>query len=275
MNRPMSNTGIVYLMYHELQLPGRAPCQKGSGYVRYVIAEPDFRAQLSCLKNAGLRGMSVGEALDHPSITQAGTVITFDDGCETDLIAAAPLLREAHFNATFYIVAGHLGRRGYLSPAKLRELEELKFEIGCHSMTHAPLTNLDSRQLQVEIVEAKERLEQLLGKPVDHFSCPVGRWNQRVAELARQAGYRSVATSRIGRNLPGTNPFRLARVAVIRGISLADFNRLCHGEGLLVRQVQVALLSLAKNVLGHSYEKVRSVLLASSESFRNNRTFRR
>ena len=36
--------------------------------------------------------------------------ITFDDGCETDLLVAAPILRQAGFNATFFITWGRLGK---------------------------------------------------------------------------------------------------------------------------------------------------------------------
>ena len=46
--------------------------------------------------------------------TNRSVCITFDDGCETDLIAAAPVLRESGFSATFYLTAGFLGTPGYL-----------------------------------------------------------------------------------------------------------------------------------------------------------------
>jgi len=42
-------------------------------------------------------------------------------------------------------------------------------------MTHAYLTDLDDRGLQREIADAKAQLEEILGKTVEHFSCPGGR----------------------------------------------------------------------------------------------------
>ena len=50
---------IVYLMYHELEIPGRPLCQTEPGYVRYILQATGFRAQMQSLKNAGLRGVNV------------------------------------------------------------------------------------------------------------------------------------------------------------------------------------------------------------------------
>src|SRR5580692_38612 len=77
---------IVYLMYHELQVAGRSLCHGEPGYVRYVVPEPDFRGQMNWLQNAGIRGISVSDALRNR--TAGRIVITFDDGCETDLAVA-------------------------------------------------------------------------------------------------------------------------------------------------------------------------------------------
>ncbi len=257
----MGDPGTVYLMYHELELPGRDLCQAKEGYARYVLTEADFRAQVASLKAAGYRGFTVSEGLEGAGEKQPGVVITFDDGCETDRICAVPILQEAGFHATFYVVAGCVGRRGYLSVAQLQELADAGFEIGCHSMTHAYLPDLDPDGLRKEIGEAKGRLEQWIGGRVNHFSCPGGRWNRRVAEVARAAGYHSVATSRIGTNSHKTDRFCLARVAVLRGTSLDEFAALCRGR-LFLRRARDAVLGAAKSLLGNTvYEKVRSVVL--------------
>jgi len=53
-------------MYHEIELPGRPMCQSDLGYVRYIVSEADFCAQLQWLQSAGWKGMSVPEALKYP-----------------------------------------------------------------------------------------------------------------------------------------------------------------------------------------------------------------
>jgi hypothetical protein len=256
----MAEPRIVFLMYHELETPGRVLCQSQPGYVRYVLQAVDFRTQMGFLQNQGWRGVSVGEAIRFS--TDKTVAITFDDGSETDLLCAAPALRQVGFGGTFYITNSWLGQRGHLSPAQLRELSALGFEIGCHSMTHAYLTDLDEGGLHREIAEAREQLEQVIDRPVEHFSCPGGRFDPRVARIAAQAGYRTVATSRIQANSKSTDPFALGRVAMMRSTSLAGFGELCSGRGLWRARTSLQLRQAAKKLLGNSiYDRVRNALL--------------
>jgi len=255
----MPKGGAVYLMYHELETPGRSLCSEDAGYVRYAVREADFRQQLQRLAAAGIRGVSVSEDLECTHDGAGRVVITFDDGCETDYLVAAPILKENGFRAIFYVVAGFLGRRGYLTPDQLRALSLEGFEVGCHSMTHAYLTELDAGGLEEEIVASKNRLEQILGHRVEHFSCPGGRWNVAISDCCRRAGYRSVATSRIGVNRDGGNAFNLARIVVQRQTELTEFDLLCRGEGLWLPRAKQALLDGAKRVVGNSaYERLRA-----------------
>ena len=256
----MSAANVVFLMYHEIELPGRSLCRVEPGYVRYVVKESEFRSQMHLLLQAGWSGFSVTHAFS--ASRSSGLVITFDDGCETDLLAAAPILQDAGFSATFYITLGFLGRSGYLTPAQVRELSDAGFDMGCHSLTHPYLTDLDKKGLEREIAEAKDRLEHIIGRGVHHFSCPGGRWNERAVEVARKAGYLTLATSRPHTNSPVSNAFSLGRVAVVRGTTLPAFERLCHGEGLWRLALQDVLRDRVKTILGNSaYDRVRATLL--------------
>src|SRR5215469_9215237 len=174
----MGSAGTIFLMYHELGLPGRRTCRSGPGYLRYVVPVSDFRQHIERLAGEGWRGQNVTQAME--SFGDRRVCITFDDGPETDLIAAAPALRSYGFGATSYITVDYLGKPGYMSPAQVRELLKAGFEIGCHSLTHPYLTDVDDQRLGEETAGAKDRLEQIAGVPVNHFSCPGGRWNARV-----------------------------------------------------------------------------------------------
>jgi peptidoglycan/xylan/chitin deacetylase (PgdA/CDA1 family) len=255
---------MVYLMYHELELPGRGLCQSEAGYVRYVLRKDEFQSQLALLSEHGFRGVNVTQDRSDDRVGRAA-VITFDDGCETDLTVAAPLLLSRGFNATFYLVTGFLGRPGYLSAVQAKELAGLGFEVGCHSMTHAYLNGLAERELQVEVVEAKYRLEQVIGRRVDHFSCPGGRWSRKVARVAQRAGYRTVATSKVGSNSARSDRFRLARVAILRDLAPADFVRISGGRGLGLQRLTQSVRSAAQRALGDArYDRLRSALLGRS-----------
>ena len=260
----MTAPGTIFLMYHELEVPGRSLVQTAPGYVRYVLSTSEFRAQMQFIQSEGWRGVNISAALNHAPETIA---LTFDDGCETDLLYAVPILQEFGFSATFYITTGFLGKPGFLNASQLRELSGLDFEIGCHSMTHAYLTDLDDEELHREIAEAKTQLQQIIGRPVEHFSCPGGRYNERISEMARRAGYRTVATSRMQPNSARTNPFALGRVAVMRGTSPEAFADLCRGRSLRRQHFAFRLREATRRLLGNSlYDRLRDAVLRRQNS---------
>jgi len=256
----MAKHGIVFLMYHELGLPGREPCQRESGYTRYVVPQSEFRKQMQGLAEDGWRGVGVGKAIQ--SFGSKYVCITFDDGCETDLLCAGPTLKQLGFGATFYITLGFLGRPGYLSETQVRELHTLGFEVGCHSQTHPYLTDVDERRLHDETTGAKQRLEQIVGSEVEHFSCPGGRWDDRVLEAVKRAGFRTMATSRTGINYSKTDSFQLKRVAVLRTMNIVEATQAGRGQGLMQTRVKEKARELVRGLLGNStYDSLRSIVL--------------
>ncbi|HTT25176.1 MAG TPA: polysaccharide deacetylase family protein [Candidatus Sulfotelmatobacter sp.] len=256
----MRDDEVIYLMYHELEVEGRPTCRTGEGYLRYVVRQKRFLEQVRWLRSTATQGRSVTQALEKQDAGQV--VMTFDDGCETDLTVAAPILREAGFGATFYITLDFLGQPGYLTERQVRELNEKEFEIGCHSMTHPYLPELSEVEVRREIVEAKHRLEQITGRAVVHFSCPGGGWTRRAAEIAREAGYRSVTTSRVGVNRLDSDRFALARVPIMRNSPLSEFRDLCQGRGLRKKQLRNLLQTTVHGLLGNNlYDHIRSLIL--------------
>jgi peptidoglycan/xylan/chitin deacetylase (PgdA/CDA1 family) len=247
-------------MYHELELAGRKLCQSEPGYVRYILPLEIFRGQMSWIKQSGWRGLSVGEALHYPA--EPSVCLTFDDGCETDLIAAAPVLREFGFNATFYLTAGFLNTPGYLNGSQVRELDAQGFQIGCHSMTHSYLSDLAEAELEREVVDAKLEIEKIVGHAIEHFSCPGGRYDERTLRMARHAGFRSVAGSQFYANSSGTSPYELGRVAMLRNLTLEEFSATCQGRGLWKQRLQHQARRSMQRALGnHAYDRLRAVLL--------------
>jgi peptidoglycan/xylan/chitin deacetylase (PgdA/CDA1 family) len=255
----VSSNAAVFLMYHELELPGRPLCQSEPGYVRYILPVEDFALQMRQLKASHVQGVSVSDAL---KFSGPAVAITFDDGCETDLLSAAPILRDHNFGATFFVVTGFVDKPGYLSRSQVRELAALGFEIGCHSMTHPYLPDLDDAGLRREIAEAKIVLEEIVGKAVEHFSCPCGRYDPRAMQVARNAGFVTVSTSVPRANTAATDRFALGRVAIMRGIQTSEFRQLCRGESLWKMNVRGDMRDSVKRLLGNAlYDRLRSAIL--------------
>jgi peptidoglycan/xylan/chitin deacetylase (PgdA/CDA1 family) len=260
----MGTSGTAFLMYHELSLPGRSTCHREPGYARYVVPASDFSSHIKRLADEGWRGFNVSEAIQ--SFGAKKVCITFDDGCETDLISAAPVLKELGFGATSYITVEFLGQPGYMSHAQVRELQSLGFEIGCHSLTHPYLTDLDDARLREETAGAKDRLEQIAGVRVDHYSCPGGRWDARVRTAVQQSSFRTMATSATGLNFSGTDRYALNRVAILKGASSDQILRMCGGQGLLMTQIKERTRQAARRILGNKqYDAVREFILGEKQ----------
>jgi peptidoglycan/xylan/chitin deacetylase (PgdA/CDA1 family) len=245
----------IVLMYHQIGgIPGSED--------RYAVTSERFREQLAHLAAQGYEVVGIGQALARPETDRRRVVITFDDGTASDYRVAAPLLTQYGFGATFYAVAGWLGYEGFMTEGQIVELAQSGFEVGSHSMTHPYLNDLTGPALDAQIAGSKRCLENILGQAVHHFACPGGRVNSRVRAAVLAAGYESLATSRTGSVSPGSDRYRLPRIALYRHTALPEFARLCRGEGLLSRRLPEAARVAVRRILGNgSYDRLRQALL--------------
>ena len=58
--------------------------------------------------------------------------------------------------------------------------------VGNHGMHHRKWATLDNRELQEEVIEAKDRLEQIVGSEIVEAACPFGSYDRRVLRCRRR-----------------------------------------------------------------------------------------
>ncbi len=168
----------LYLLYHELR-------PEPSRYA-YVVPCTEFAEH--CRLYRELQRVPSGQFL-RPEVT-------FDDGNLSDYRYALPGLAEAGLHAHFFITAGWTGQRaGYMGAEELRALQAAGMTVGAHGWSHALLTACTDAELRTELVDAKARLEDILGGAVPTMSLPGGRANTRVLRACRAAGYTTIFTS--------------------------------------------------------------------------------
>lgn len=131
--------------------------------------------------------------------------ISIDDGHPSDL-HTRDLLREYGLRATFYIPARN-AERPTLPASHVRELGE-EFEIGAHTFNHVPLTRLPAAAAWREINDSKSWLQDLLGRPVDSFCYPRGKFTSRIAGMVEKAGFLGARTCLFNLNDFPADPFR-------------------------------------------------------------------
>lgn len=99
-----------------------------------------------------------------------------------------------------------------LRAGDVRALAAAGFEIGFHTLRHDPLPQLGDEALGRAMVDGRSDLEALLPSAVTMISYPHGKGDSRVADAAREAGYRFGFTALATGLRGGTDPLLIGRV---------------------------------------------------------------
>ncbi len=224
---------IPILVYHQI---AEAP-PKGSPFRSLYVAPGDFARQMAFLKLLGYKGLSMGDLLPYLNGEKKGRVvgITFDDGYQNNIANALPVLKKQRFSSTCYAVSGLLGQTNSwdkhlgIAQAPLMTEDDVRQwvvggqEIGSHTHQHLDLLGADDEACRADIALGKTSLEAIVGRPVDHFCFPYGRYEPKHAVIAREAGFKSATTTQRSRCHSQTDLVQLPRVPVLRSTSLPVF----------------------------------------------------
>ncbi len=131
-----------------------------------------------------------------------------------------------------------------LNESELRELAASPLvEIGGHTVSHPQLSRLEAGEVLREMADNRRRLEGLLDRPVRHFAYPYGdaaSCGAREAVLAREVGFQTAVTTRIGNLFPAhrNHPTALPRLRLFSDhecLGLVDFQRSGAAGALITR----------------------------------------
>jgi peptidoglycan/xylan/chitin deacetylase (PgdA/CDA1 family) len=140
-------------------------------------------------------------------------VVSFDDGYLSHYTQAARILRKLRWPGVENLELGDLRHKGGLTPTMVKTMIRHGWEVASHTLTHPDLTAIGPAKLRHELVGSRAELRRRFGVPADFFCYPAGRWNPRVADAVRRAGYRGATTEVPGLAQPGA-PYSLARINV-------------------------------------------------------------
>ena len=105
-----------------------------------------------------------------------------------------------------------------LSAAELKELAASPvIDVGAHTSTHPALSDLPAARARRELVDSKDELERILGRPVTSCAYPYGLasdYSDETLSLTREAGYRCACTAIPDVVWRRTDPFQLPRLWV-------------------------------------------------------------
>lgn len=146
--------------------------------------------------------------------------ITFDDGYRDNLTVALPLLEKYELPMTLFMVAGFVGKDGYLTSDELKFLAAHPLvTIGSHTFQHRHLTELSEDEARFELFESKKLLEEITEETIDLLAYPYGDCNAAIERLSEECGYAAAWSVWNGNN----TPFSRWRVPLGRNDSLPRF----------------------------------------------------
>jgi peptidoglycan/xylan/chitin deacetylase (PgdA/CDA1 family) len=204
--RDLLAQGPLILNYHKV---GLRPFR--TRFRSMYVSSHRFQRQLDELIEGGYKFTSLDTVIIAPGTANARqAVVTFDDGFDKTHRNALPIMESRGVRSIQFIVSDLIGRFNAWDIAKgdVREklMEKVQIEewlaaghdIGGHSRTHPRLTRIPARAAREEIAGGKKKLEDLFGRPVNHFCYPYGDWNEAVRDMVAEAGYRSAVTTAPG-----------------------------------------------------------------------------
>jgi peptidoglycan/xylan/chitin deacetylase (PgdA/CDA1 family) len=185
------------LMYHnfgEVPPPGDPE--------RLFVTEQTFRAQLDLLRRRGWRALSLAEfldVLDGAPAPRKSYLVTIDDGHESVLHIAAPILAEAGIPSVLFVPPGLLGGPVTWNPVYAAERLATKAEIatlagtgmvvGVHGYDHTRMFGMDDAELHRNVVLAKKEVAEMMGVEPVSFAYPFGTHDRAARRALEDAGF--------------------------------------------------------------------------------------
>jgi peptidoglycan/xylan/chitin deacetylase (PgdA/CDA1 family) len=172
-----------------------------------------FSRDLAILLTFGYKTITFKDIQNNHSLPDKPVVITFDDGYRSVYDYAFPKMSAIGFKGVVFIPSGYVGRNNdwdvqlrrkkyaHMDWSQLKELQDQGFEIGSHTQSHCDLTGMNDLRLHQEIIGSREQLNEALKTEIISLCYPFGRFNPKVIEAVRNAGYRYGVASVHFRNI--------------------------------------------------------------------------
>ncbi len=201
---------VPILLYHDID-----------GRGRYSITRHEFRRHLEILRQENIDVVPLRILLQHARdrrpFLRPTVAITIDDDYANAFRIAAPLLREFHLPATFFVYVKDIARSPEegLSWEDIDRIRSEGFEIQNHSYTHTAFhipgsaeSSSEYRNRLTREIETSRRIleERLPGNSIYAFAYPMGLNSPMLRRELEHAGYALLLTTE-GKSVDLALPF--------------------------------------------------------------------
>lgn len=118
---------------------------------------------------------------------------TWDDGAPED-VKLMDLHNKYNIPGMFFVPTSNSEGRKTLSPTTMREQFSPIISFGGHTQDHVYLTDIPISDVKGEIIDNKHYLEDITGKPIDHFCLPGGKYKNEILNIVFES-FKTVRTA--------------------------------------------------------------------------------
>jgi len=167
--------------------------------VWFDITIAELEEQFQSIKKRRLTPVTLDRLADHlekgSPIPPGAVVLTFDDNNLGLYRHLYPMLKRYRWPAALFVHTDYVGKptgKEHCTWAQLREMEGSGLvKVYPHTASHPPdLRKIPEKQLQRELVVARQVMEKQLGGARPYFAYSEGHYDERVARAVWKAGYR-------------------------------------------------------------------------------------
>ncbi|QKS45133.1 polysaccharide deacetylase family protein [Paenibacillus cellulosilyticus] len=211
---------VAVLMYHHMTDSDNKPNPD-------IISTDQFNEQLTYLQQKGYNFISLRQFIDYlngGSVPSNAVLVTFDDGYESYINLAYPIMKSKSIPSVAFIITSATDNKkyGYIPHMTLEQLKQVTVdnlaEVQCHTNNlHYQIDNrhdaLTARlevdgvketdaEYQKRILEdftaCKDQLAPINNNPIDTFAYPYGMFDRESEDLLHQADIQYAFTVREG-----------------------------------------------------------------------------
>lgn len=153
----------------------------------YTVSEATFSAHMKMLADSGYHSISPAQLYDYlvynRELPQKPVMITFDDSRSEHAEIASPVMDKYGFKGVFFIMTITYNKKNYMTKDQIAQLAKDGNTIGLHSWDHTMVTKYKKEEdWKKEVADPKDKLEKIIGNPVEYWAYPNGVYDHKGAE---------------------------------------------------------------------------------------------
>ena len=161
----------------------------------YIVPAMAFKEQIKMLADSGYQSITPDQYYEYLTsgapLPEKPVMISFDDTSEEQFTVGAAELDKYGFKGVFFVMTISIGRPGYMSSEQLKALSDKGHVIASHTTDHHNVKKYSGEDWDFQLAKPKNKLEAIIGKPVEYFAYPFGEWNEAAIPELKKRNYKA------------------------------------------------------------------------------------